>query len=131
MPILTRDAILSSQDLKKELVSVPEWGGDVWVRAMTGGERDKFEASVVEQRGKKQIFHTQDIRAKLVALTVCDEDGQLLFSQPDVKALSEKSASALQRIYEVAARLSGITEEAVEELSQGLEDNPFDGSPSA
>lgn len=130
MAILTKDAILTAEDLKRELVPVPEWGGEVYVRALTGAERDKFESSVVEQRGKRQIFHTQDIRAKLAAYTIVDEKGERLFSDADVKALSQKSAAALNRVYEVAARLSGITEEAIEELGEGLEESPFDGSPT-
>lgn len=131
MAILNRDAILSAQDIKRELVSVPEWGGDVYVRALTGAERDSFEASVVEQRGKKQIFHTQDIRAKLVARAVVDESGNRIFTDTDVKALTQKSASALQRLFEVAQRLSGITEDAVDEMAEGLEADPFDASPTA
>lgn len=129
MPILSRDAILQANDLEKELVPVPEWGGEVYVRAMTGAERDRFEASVVEQRGKKQIFHIEQIRAKLASYTICDEQGNRLFTDADVKVLGQKSAAALQRVYEVAQRLSGITDTAVDELAEGLEDDPFDGSP--
>ena len=47
-----------------------------------------------------------------------------------IKALSEKSAAALQRVFEVAQRLSGITDDDVEELAEGLEDIPFEGSAS-
>ena len=42
--ILTRDEILESEDLATETVSVPEWGGSVIVRALTGTERDAYEA---------------------------------------------------------------------------------------
>ena len=34
--MLTRDAILNAADLKTEAVPVPEWGGDVLVRGLTG-----------------------------------------------------------------------------------------------
>ena len=44
--MLNREAILSSVDLPKELVSVPEWGGDLYVRTLNGTERDAFEASM-------------------------------------------------------------------------------------
>ena len=44
---LNREAILAAEDLPRELVEVPEWGGAVYVRALTGAERDQFEASKI------------------------------------------------------------------------------------
>ena len=46
--MLTREQILGSDDLKRQTVAVPEWGGDVFVRMLTGGERDAFEVSAVD-----------------------------------------------------------------------------------
>ena len=128
--ILNRDQILSIADLKTELVEMPEWGGSVYVRGMNGAERDKFEGSLVEQRGKERKVNTANIRAKLASLTICDESGKRLFSEADVQAISQKSASALQRIFEVAQRLSGITDADVEELAEEIEKDPFEGSPT-
>jgi hypothetical protein len=44
-------------------VSVPEWGGEVVVRALTGAERDAFEQSTIEQRGKSVKTNLANIRA--------------------------------------------------------------------
>ena len=129
--ILDKKAILLADDVVKELVSVPEWGGDVWVRGMTGASRDKFEASIVQTRGKDQSLNMVNIRAKLASMTICDEAGQRLFSDADIAELSNKSAAALQRIFAVAQRLSGIGEEDVKELAEGLKENPLEGSASA
>lgn len=117
MALLTRDAILQAQDLPTERVVVPEWNGEVLVRALTGAERDTFEQSIVEQRGKSTRMNLQNLRAKLVALTVVDEEGKRLFSDEDAKLLGQKSAAALNRVFEVAQRLSGLTPEDVEELT--------------
>lgn len=117
MALLTRDAILQAQDLPTERVVVPEWNGEVLVRALTGAERDTFEQSIVEQRGKSTRMNLQNLRAKLVALTVVDEEGKRLFSDEDAKLLGQKSAAALNRIFEVAQRLSGLRPEDVEELA--------------
>ena len=130
MALLNKQAILDVQDIEVEKVDVPEWGGHVFVKGMTGMERDTFEASIVQQRGKDARVNMVNIRAKLAAQTVCDEDGIRLFTDKDVKALGKKSANALQRVFDVAQRLSGITEGDVEELSDGLEKNPQDGSAS-
>ena len=47
MTILTRDQILQANDLVTETVEVPEWGGSVFVKSLTGVERDQFEAAIV------------------------------------------------------------------------------------
>lgn len=106
---LTRDAILSASDRPLKHVPVPEWGGDVYVRVMTAGERDAFEAAQGEDAHK-------DLRARLAVATVCDSDGNLLFTAADVPAVTAKSARALDRIFAASARHNGITAADVEEL---------------
>ncbi len=115
---LTREAILQAQDLPHEDVYVPEWGGWVRVRGLTAEERDKFEASILEGQGRNARVRMENIRAKLVALAVVDEEGNRLFTDDDVALLAKKSAAAVQRVFDVAMRLSGLTEEAVEELAK-------------
>ncbi|WP_461367541.1 hypothetical protein [Candidatus Darwinibacter acetoxidans] len=119
--ILTRDAILQAEDLPCELVEVPEWSGSVYVRALTGIERDAFEQSVVEQKGKSTKMNLRNIRAKLVALTAVDEEGKRLFTDDDAALLGKKSAAALDRVFDVAQRLSGLRQEDVEELAGNSE----------
>lgn len=125
MALLTAAEILAADDLPTEDVEVPEWGGTVRVRALTGAERDALEASVVEQKGRKTKTNLKDFRAKLVARSVVNEAGQLAFSESDIRALSQKNAGALDRVASVASKLSGMSEEDVEELTEG-----FDGDPS-
>lgn len=112
--ILTRDQILSVDDLKKERVSVPEWGGDVFVRSLTGTERDRFEDHCSKAQGKS----CEGIMALLVALTVVDEHGQRLFTEADIAALGQKSARALGILYETAGRLNAISGKDVEDLAK-------------
>lgn len=128
--ILDKKSVLSAKDIIKELVPVPEWGGEVYVRGMSGEERDKWEAGIVTSNGKTQRVDMKNVRAKLAAMTVCDEEGNLLFSTNDVPDLSKKSAAALQRIFAVAQRLSKIGDDDVAELTEGLQENPLDGSAS-
>ena len=132
MDALTRENILEIQDIQIELVQIPEWGEDavVYVKGMTGAERDKFESSLMVLRGKSQTLNMANIRAKLASLTICDENGKRLFSEQDVQVLSQKSASALQRVFVVAQKLSRIGDEDIEELAEGLKADPFDGSPT-
>jgi len=118
---LSAEEVLNANDIVTEEVEVPEWGGSVLVRGLTALERDRFEASVIQGSGKNTTVKLENARAKLASLTVVGEDGKRLFSQADVAKLSQKSAAALNRIYNVAARLSGITDEDLEEISQDFD----------
>ena len=53
----------------------------------------------------------------MVAVCV-DEEGNQLFSEKDISALGKKSAHALDKIFEVGQRLSGITKEDVDDMSK-------------
>lgn len=118
MPLLTRDDILQAPDIQKETVEVPEWGGSVLVRGMTGLERDNFEQELVTRKGKHTSFNWSNVRAKTVALCVIDENGRRMFSDSDVEALGQKSAAGLERVFDVARRLSGLSDSDVEELEK-------------
>lgn len=117
MPLLDKSGILAAQDIEFEDVPVPEWGGTVRIYGLTGTERDRFEAGVVEQRGARVRANLKNVRARLVAMAMRDEDGKRLFSDAEVAALGEKSAKVLDRLFDVAARLSRLSDEAVEELA--------------
>lgn len=114
MAILNRDAILGCNDLKKELVKVPEWGGEVYISMMTGVSRDAWEASLMNTKGNS----LENIRARLVSFTAVGEDGKRLFDDSDAIALGQKSATALERCVKVAQRINRLTEADLEELSK-------------
>jgi hypothetical protein len=128
--VLSRDDVLKHSEVVTERLEVPEWGGEVIVRGMTGRERDSWEASMFEQRGKKMIANPDNVRAKLVARCVIDEDGRRLFMDSDTDALGGLSAAPISRIYDVAARLSGVTEEDVEEMMRDFGKTPGGDSSS-
>ena len=79
MNILSKDAILAADDLPRETVIIPEWGGEVLVRTMSGTDRDAFEASLLEKDGRME-----NVRARLVALTLCDPQGDRLFDDSEI-----------------------------------------------
>jgi hypothetical protein len=120
MAKLKRDAILKANDLPVEIVDIPEWGGEVTVKGLTGKQRDAYEMQVFQYNKKHNNvdWKRENMRAKLIVLSCVDEDGSLLFEESDIQALGEKSSSALDRIFEVAQRLSGITKKDVEELEK-------------
>ena len=118
MEILTKENILGADDLKRDLVSVPEWGGHVYVRTMTGAERDDFETSMLDRKGRSRADAMKNIRSRLCVLCLVDDKGHQLFNRQDVERLSEKSASALDRVFTKAQQLNGLSGEDVEELAK-------------
>lgn len=119
----TKEEILNAPDAEHEYIPVPEWGGEgafVKILNMSGQQRDAFEDSVVN-KGKKgkdgtKEMNVYNVRAKICALHIVDEDNNHLFSWEDIEALGQKSAKPLERIADRAQLLSGITNDDVEEL---------------
>ena len=111
-----RDAILSSNDLPSEKVECPEWGQTLQVRTMTGAEREDFETVVQRASSSKGGLDLRGLKIKLVTLTLCTEDGELLFDATDQIVLNGKSAMVIDRIFQVSQRLSGLTNEDAEEM---------------
>ena len=103
---LCREAILNAQDIKTEEVNVPEWGGVVLVKSLTGSEKDKYEQSIYSV---KDGANYNNIRSKLAALCICDEELKPIFSIADVEALGQKNAAALDRVFQAAQKLSGLS----------------------
>jgi len=120
---LTKEQILSADDLPEEVVDVPEWGGKVLIRGMTGAERDAFEESIMVGRGPNREVNLRNFRAKLVARSIVDPvTKERMFSDSEIAELGKKSARALQRVFEAALRLNGMTAESVEELTKSAQE---------
>ncbi|MFA5160919.1 MAG: hypothetical protein WC421_01625 [Elusimicrobiales bacterium] len=115
--LLNKDQIKTVPDIETLDVEVPEWGGTVRLKSLTGAERDRFEAGVVQGQGKSATVNMQNLRAKLVAQSVIGEDGKPLFTEADANWLGEKSAKALNRLFNAAQQLSGLSESDVKELA--------------
>jgi hypothetical protein len=83
-------------------------------------------------RGQYEFRQTlHNVRAKLVVRSVVDEDGNRVFRDQDAPALGEKSAAVLDKLYDVASRLSKVTQEDVEELAKNSAAGQTGDSPSS
>lgn len=129
---LNRDQILESNDLTSEPVEVPEWGGGVLVRTMTGTDRDAFEDSLfsVDASGKASR-DVSNLAVKLLTMTIVDDAGNRLFAPTDVAMLGRKSAAAIARVYAVASRLNGIGAKAEDDAVKNSVAAPSGDSTSA
>lgn len=122
---LSKKAILAAKDTKlKGPVAVPEWGGDVYFRTISGSERDQFEESYSEQKMKA-------FRARFLVLTLADDSGERLFEDKDVEELGKKSNVVINRLFDEAWSHNALTQEAVDALGEGSAPAPSGDSTSA
>jgi len=134
--LLSREALLQRDELKIERVELSK--GHVFVREMTGLEKDIWEKSMLKEKpsGNKNRpveyeVNIEGFRAKLAIVTVCNEKGVLMFKPEDVRVLNQMmSAANLDRIITVAQRLNAITEKDKEELLKNSETDLEESSNS-
>lgn len=128
-----REFILINDDRVIEAVPVPEWKGPdgnpvtVYIRSVSSDERTDFEKSCIKEtkylkKGKvksKSEFVYKQFVAKLIALTAVRglTDTTPLFTESDIAILATKNAKPVSRLFEAAQRLSGFTDEDIEELT--------------
>jgi hypothetical protein len=111
--ILDRAAILGADDLRRQRVPVPEWGGDVFVRVLPLADQGQFE----DEAGREDRS-SLDVMVRMVALCACDADGNALFTLDDAKALGGKAAEPLIRVARAAIEINAITASDIEGLAK-------------
>ena len=116
-----RQAILEADDIQQEPVEA--WGLTLTVRGLTGAQRDEWESSIIRMSpdGRKVTPNMRNFRAKLIAMCLIDSQGKRVFNEADVEALGKKSGQELSKVYKVAQRLSGMSDEDIEELAKNFE----------
>ena len=128
------DQLWAVDDHSYEWVTVPEWKMRVRVRGMTGAERDRWEGEMADTQrpGGLAKNWSVNMRARMVSRCVVNEHGESIFNSGMVAALGERNAAALDRVFDVARRLSGLAREDVDELmgNSSSESNAGNGSGS-
>ena len=128
--MLNKDQILKADDLKTSIEDVPEWGGKVKIKQMTGSERDAFEQATYRKNGKDYEVNMKDMRARLCASCIIDDKGVRIFDDADIVELSKKSAIVLDRLFTACQELNSLSQKDVEELGKELGQTQTDGSIS-
>lgn len=148
MPMLTKVEIDEARDLTREKAPVPEWAPQdtpekeradfyVNIKTMTGMERDRYEAGMIEQQdqsagpAKKVKITLENMRAKLLWRTIVDDDGNTIYKKSDIAQLGLKSAKVLDRLWTIARRLNGLSQEDVDFYVGNSDAEPSASSASA
>lgn len=114
--MLTREQILGASDRKTVPVDVPEWGGQVFVRTLSGSERDALEYSIT--RAAESGALGKNARARFAAAFLSDEAGNALFTPEDADALGAKSSAVLERIWKAGQKLNALLDTDVDALAK-------------
>ena len=112
--MLSADDIWAAHDIREDVVSVPEWGGNVRIRALTLEQM----ATLANRATKRQPNGQEAIdRETSVALTLVYGMIEPKLSEKDVPKLLAKSANAVTRIVQAITAL-GVTDEAVTDAAK-------------
>lgn len=121
----------------REVVDVPEWEmtgeNALTLQAMTGTQRDAYEAGVVGNRGgEDRVLNLRNLRARLVAYCLIDPtNGEPIYNPlngNDIAELGSFNAAGLDRLFKKASVLNGITDADVKTLEKNLPAEANDGS---
>ena len=124
MPIISKADFLAQDDANYREVEVPGWG-TVRVRSLSGAGRDVYMKGIMEWKPDgTHTVKTEDSEARLLAVTLVDEEGNLWFDDAEqgVEILRKKNAGSLQKAFYAAMELSGLQEEAMEVAAENLEE---------
>jgi hypothetical protein len=112
MKILNLEDIRSADDTGAVEVEIPEWGGAVYVRGLTGGERAEIEEQV------QKNLSMRNLKIDLTLKCTLDADGNRIFTKAEKSLLLNKSSTAIEKIFNKVFELSGLTPEG-EEIAEG------------
>jgi len=121
--VLNRDQILSAKDRAQEVLSIPEWGGDVMITALSVRDRsivlsEWSRLGAVQKDGGDPAGAMLEIKLRLVALSVTDAEGVPLFTAEDMAELAKKSNQAIGAISDAAITLNKFFASATEDAAK-------------
>lgn len=124
-----RDQIFAAEDIRKEIVAIPEWGVEIEVRSLNGADRARILETGVDSFGNVSL---QRVYPEMVIATAYDpETGERIFEESDKDNLMAKNALAIDRLAVVATQLSGLSEDAVDEAGKNSSSTRKGGSTSS
>jgi len=123
---LTRDDILSIDDVVKFAVEVPEWGGTIYIKVLSGAEKESFETftqrrlSGMGTDGKQDLSKVdiRQVRVTLLQMAIVDSTGNRLFTTDDLGKLNQKNGTVIERLVAIAQKHNGMTKESAEEIAK-------------
>lgn len=143
---LTKDEIDATSDGEIRLVHVPEWAceanpdGELYLRVMSGSDFARWQMSITREvpvtraDGTKTTETQNELsngEIKLLACTMCDDEGTLLYEANELNLLQKRSYRVLQRLCLQSQELNQLTAAHFEALVKNFEGGQNGDSGSA
>lgn len=107
-----REKILSSKDIKEEIIEIEEWDATVLIRGLNGAKRARLLQNNIDKQG---AINFERMYPELLILTVHDpETKEPVFQPEDRDVLNTKNGGVIEKLVQVAMTLSGLDAQAVE-----------------
>lgn len=116
---LTLGTITAAEDVRRERVDIPEWGGFGYCYGLTAEEMAAVQKGAIklDEDGKADMDFVR-YQFDLVMVGFRDENGRRFFlKDAGREALSKKSSNVVNRLFKTIQRLSGDTTEAKDALA--------------
>jgi len=112
-----RQTILSSKDIREEIITIDSWGVDILVRGLTGEARNSVLTNNINPK-TKQVDIGKAYPELIIATAYNPKTREKIFKMADRDALNKKSGEALEEIAKKAMELSGITVKEMGEIEK-------------
>ena len=125
--ILSRADFLAAVQMKREAVPVPELGGTVYISQLYAAQLLDYNEMIrrLKKEGMQDVTPSTPfvLMARLVSMAACDAKGNQLFTEADVTDLAKSHPRVLLTLSIKAMELSGITNDAIDEVVDQLKKN--------
>ena len=125
-----REELLTRAREKRPLLPITVWGKDLFIRRMSGRERDAYESSLVQVKGKSRSVNLVNLRARLAVLCLVDEEGKRVFTDGDADELGLGDCVELDKIYTAAREHNGLDKEELDDAEKNSLSTQPDASTS-
>lgn len=123
--MLNREALLNAPGPATTIIEVPEWGGQLRIKAFSGTERAEFaKICAADDKIMAEIF------GKVLILGCVEENGSPLLGAADVDTIMAKDGRVVQRVAEAIMEFNGLTDKAAETIKGNSAGIQSDGSGS-
>ena len=110
MKKLTLADIVGAQDMPLIEFEVPQWGGVIFLRKLSGKERMDLVTQTSEEDDKGMV--------KFLARYIFDEHGNRMFTDDKLELLNAKASDVLDDIAQKVSTLNGLSKAAEDDIEK-------------
>lgn len=99
--VATRDTLLSVANPAPEVVHVPDWGINVYVRQLTAGDALELLSRLESATPRERV-------AAMLAACLSDADGRPLLTADEAEKMLDKAAGPIMRLFSEVIHINAL-----------------------